>query len=97
MKMILNFHNHGCVEPARARTHVNPVAAEPGSVKFAWCGQPITASLHAVSLAGAAAANQTRAKLWIPHSGIGCDLLNFSIIILLDQNLAKLTPQLKSL
>jgi hypothetical protein len=76
---------------------VNPVAAEPGSVKFAWCGQPITASLHAVSLAGAAAANQTRAKLWIPHSGIGCDLLNFSIIILLDQNLAKLTPQLKSL
>jgi hypothetical protein len=40
MKMILNFRNHGCVEPARAHTHENPVAVEPGSlVKFACAGR----------------------------------------------------------
>jgi hypothetical protein len=29
MKMILDFHNHGCVEPASAHTHENSIAAEP--------------------------------------------------------------------
>jgi hypothetical protein len=32
MKMILDFRNHGCEEPARAHMQENPVAAELGSL-----------------------------------------------------------------